>query len=119
MAKELKGYLNLYLGCEALIEGYTNRKDPFNYKGIINYQLLLESGQHYSSVKKITPILRPLSDMTEEEVQEWEKINNVTQSPDVKQMAKEFHWMLSKHFDIFGLIEAGLALNAATLETVK
>lgn len=122
MKKELKDYLHLYLGCEALVEGYTNSKSPFNYRGIINYQLLLESGQHYSSVKEIRPILRPLSDMTEKEIMEKERLKDCEYesawSP-LMARAESFKYLLSKHFDLFGLIESGLAINAADLQTVK
>ena len=128
--KELKGYLHLYLGCEALIEGYTNREHPFNYRGIINYQLLLESGQHYSSVKAIKPILRPLSDMTEEEARECGNLVYDFSGEPVfdkwgwKDFAcllasEQFLFLISKHFDLFGLIESGLAVNAAKLQTVN
>ena len=121
--KKLKDHLHLYLGCEALVEGYTNRKYPFNYRGIINYQLLLESGQHYSSVKAIKPILRPLSDMTEEEAREgeiwgvWHDVNLMGEDWDTFGFSPHnFKHLLSKGFDLFGLIEAGLAIDKTTLK---
>lgn len=81
--------------------------------------------QSHYTCEKFKPILRPLSDMTEGELQEcgnlvydfsddtsglglnehkWEDFTLLL-------CVEQFHWLLSKHFDLFGLIEAGLAID--------
>lgn len=63
------------------------------------------------------PLLRPLSDMTREEDIEFEKTQRVLCVSTIvyssKQLTPEsFLWLLSKNFDLFGLIESGEALDA-------
>ncbi len=58
------------------------------------------------------PILRPLSDMSKEEYGELMKQG--VDNPDLGMAmlllhAVQIKWLLSKHFDLFGLIKAGLA----------
>jgi hypothetical protein len=64
------------------------------------------------------PILRPLSDLTLEELQEFDdELYDFPVEIFLDQIAKlrityEFaQWLLKKHFDIFGLIDAGDAID--------
>jgi len=78
------------------------------------------------------PILRPLSDMTEEEINECWKLlewSEMIKNNRRYKLNEEFHdsdegrecgwfsflkilpYLLSKHFDLFGLIESGLAID--------
>jgi hypothetical protein len=67
-------------------------------------------------------VLRPLSDMTDDEESELRNIwsdeyetgNNYTS---IIADAAQIKWLLSKHFDLFGLIEAGLAIDATKQNT--
>ena len=66
------------------------------------------------------PILRPLSDLTKEELIEqgfWHHIDFLTHEKQNPIEAPYFmvEYLLSKHFDVFGLIEAGLAIDINTL----
>lgn len=79
------------------------------------------------------PILRPLSDMTEEEFKERfydsmrEDLFDDTlqmQHEEAKRWAhdachypEDLRWLLSKGFDLFGLIDAGLALDKTTYQS--
>ena len=57
------------------------------------------------------PILRPLSDLTK-----W-GIDDLFKIKDYKEMTYEdVRWMFELHFDVFGLIEKGLAIDINTLE---
>lgn len=58
----------------------------------------------------IKPYLRPMSSMTEEEKEEL--VKEFWGSHTIKDRFEEVCWYLSKHFDINGLIEKGLALEA-------
>lgn len=83
---DLKDYLHLYFGCPAIV----------NYDGE-DFRSKIESVDlmYPRLVKKL--ILRPLSDITE-----------------IKE--QDFRWLLSKGFDLFGLIHAGLAIDAKEVE---
>ena len=129
MKKELKDYLHLYLGCRIKSKGgkcgdlvsvsnygmsiVVYDKDKINDpRGLCIYSdwLLL--------------VLRPLSDMTKEEkdwLDEHENfVNNYKQNAEseliIEWDAEKTSYLLSKHFDLFGLIEAGLAIDKTTLK---
>lgn len=64
------------------------------------------------------PILRPLSDMTEEEEMEVQYLVDIQGfGYDALIGAKITQYLLSRHFDLFGWIEAGLAIDKTKLET--
>lgn len=58
----------------------------------------------YSSIDDVKPYLRPMSSMTEEEKEEY--INTFLTMWDA------VDWLNARHFDYWGLIEKGLALEA-------
>lgn len=66
----------------------------------------------------IKPLLRPLSSMTEMEIVEMMGLYGGTASfrkdnPFTHRFSPEqFRYLLSKHFDLFGLIEANLAIDS-------
>lgn len=104
MEKNTKDYLHLYLGCEAYWqeEGYKS-----TYSRPIDFDMLRDADW-------IKPILRPLSSMTEEEGNELEMMghNAVVNKFEINQFhAARTRYLLSKGFDLFGLIEAGLAIE--------
>lgn len=176
MSKELKDYLHLYLGCEC---NHPSDLAPFLFVGINSDGKPLLKGDWSGGTHNITQIgwvewgdfkltLRPLSDMTDEEVMEICRVA----SPEVwgdyrfnkwevkKSPHKElFHWdvtnkgttdvfcvssidgdvdvycdggidptcidsnyrfwYLRKGFDIFDLIEEGLAIDKTKNNTLK
>lgn len=72
---------------------------------------------HSTSIK---PILRHLSDMTDEECDEYNKIAETMFSinkvvDQMRTQAAIIVYLLSKRLDPFGLIEVGLAIDAKTL----
>ena len=126
--KELKDYLNLYLPFEYLLHGYNYNIIGFKDCGHY-FQMWHRSGFFDILKSEFKLPLRPLSDMTEEEAIEvllydksfhrdycgwladfvkWEK--QKVYNPN------EFAKLLSKHFDLFGLIEDGLAIDKTTLK---
>lgn len=171
--KNIKDYLHLYLGCEIYAEGFQIRK--------LTPLVLMEWDDHYYPFK---PILRSLSDMTEEEAIElqcittpyrcidWDKdpskydvtfhtdhklgkdhpnykqVFSITvvdlrrdfdymninlngdiirynheadKDPVINERVHNHHettrYLLSKHFDLFGLIESGLAIDKTKLNS--
>lgn len=179
MGKEIKDYLHLYLGCECVVEqdlemeGFETRTlTTASILGKKNQFLTLIGGssvQKPFAAEEIKPILRPLSDMTEEEMigllqsmvpqdmetkptdedYDLEMFRNdeglmvdgdvavganitcicyvgqiaIRESGDIDMFDEDgkpervinqpagFHYLLSKHFDLFGLIESGLAID--------
>jgi len=59
-------------------------------------------------VEEVRPYLRPMSSMTEEEKEEYDK----TFDWDYSIQGTPFDWLNEHHFDYRGLIEKGLALEA-------
>jgi len=132
--KELKDYLPLYIG-----QKVWTRHDALNngdFQALtVSINNLFEMLYKYKDSKLI---LRELSDMTEEEQRELgrialpeceDAITNIlhTQAVESKGRSKDGRiimdnytpemvaWLLSKGFDLFGLIPAGLAVDNKTL----
>lgn len=66
-------------------------------------------------VSNILPYLRPMSSMTEEEVNEYNELCGCNAPyPGIieNEVAKFMDWLNEHHFDYHGLIEKGLALEA-------
>lgn len=114
MAKQLlRDYLPLYLGCEILWNGY------YKERLTIDLLKLIFSNPELS---KPQLILRPLSSMTEEE--QFESTEALYESlkwtrDTVLVYASKIKYLLALHFDLFGLIEAGLAIDATTLNQTE
>jgi hypothetical protein len=114
--KDIKDYLHLYLGCEAYwqIEGRES-----TYHRPIDYDMLKDSDW-------IKPILRPLSDMSEEEMdlmyngmEGFVNIRKEFKQGRILQFdstPEQVRYMLSRSFDLFDLIQSGLAIDKTTLK---
>lgn len=122
----IKDYIHLYLGCEVM------RPDGRTILTLYGIQRTLavhvENGElTYSSLNACKPILRPLDSITEEEAKEaWTKTIGVEYTRGNKdrilhnmatmsQFSPLIVHLLAKHFDLFNLIEAGLAIDKTTL----
>lgn len=90
-------YVNITLGDTKLrdMEGNSDNWNVYND----NY-----------SLDRIKPILRPLSDMKTKESQRWNMMAKSYQS-----YSATVKYFLDNHFDLFGLIEAGIAIDKTTL----
>lgn len=134
MERKIEDYLHLYLGCK--VEwGFENRKKI----GTLIGKTIPFGWQIFDSINPIVPyhnvkpeliklILRPLSHMTEEEEIEVSNITNlhmvtylkqawVNKTPfkiDLHEMPSLFVYLCRQGFDLFGLIESGLAINKTT-----
>lgn len=138
MEKKIENYLHLYLGCECEIKGQPNA--ILGAVGIKSGEQVIvrwpkDDEWSYADVTEVKPILRPLSSMTEEEMKEFASIQRegITKIKFEKgkiwsfvdhegfykwhphsldtPTPEQFCYLLSKHFDLFGLIDAGLALS--------
>lgn len=124
--KSINDYLHLYIGCELFGIYYCDESERRGIlTGVTNggteceIQFYLEDGINVSEEpdwqesNKVKLILRPLNSMTEEEDTEVLELNNWVQFDyDRKFNTPEcFKYLLSKGFDLFGLIESGLAIE--------
>jgi len=120
MTKDIKDYLHLYLGCEVMLDSIIESSEP-NIKtltaiqSIAPFVVLRDKGDsrqgEWVDMNNCKPILRPLSDMTEEEKKLFGIIKIEERSFSIETHFESFRLLLSKHFDLFGLIEAGLAID--------
>src|SRR5688572_10316751 len=121
--KKLKDYLPFYLGCACICNDGTSGKlvcveTLFEYPVRILNDGMIEC----KSIEDTQLVLRPfsgVSDLTEEEAREINSILNefpliLIGAPidkEIKIWARTTRYLLSRHFDLFGLIEAGLAVD--------
>lgn len=119
--KQLKEYLHLYLGCE-IMNGIDDKIRVLKSSNLDTYI--------YTKVGNPKILLRPLSDMTEEEKEQIgfsafeilrknEFGDKVLPARNISAMwaAKQTAYLLSRHFDLFGLIESGLAIDKTLTPT--
>ena len=82
--------------------------DIYNDISTIKEKLLFGGVAHFADdTICVRPYLRPMSSMTEEELKEFQKFRDI--SP-LDWLTVAHDWLLSKHFDIRGLIPKGLAI---------
>lgn len=110
---ELKDYLHYYLGCQMI---YSSHHQPQNEPYILTFENIREAVEFDDR-----PLLRRLEDMTEEEKREhhslmFEGTDGVHQVVVMMETPDSFHYLLRQHFDLFGLIDAGLAIDAKNIE---
>ena len=81
------------------------------------------SDWHYKTNTAYKPILRPLSDLTDDQILELDNYHNfsIIHYSDIKTDPTRYPYtivqkLLEWHFDVFGLIDAGLAIDINTLE---
>jgi hypothetical protein len=127
--KQIKNYLHLYLGCEAIIH-FMNEDIVCEIITVSNGGAFLsgkskdgKAVNRHGAVDGVKPILRPLSDMAKDEMDRCMEIKSVStggivirdviisvSDPEITR------YLLSKGFDLFNLIPEGLALDKNTLD---
>ena len=136
MDKRIEDYLHLYLGCEVMYKGEihflcgvskpykTNDKTIATFSVRPNNKGFRSTIYSLSNFNDIKIILRPLSDMTEDEAIEcidydpkiFIPFNEISKDWRTKVLdADRWRKLISKGFDLFGLIDAGLAIDKTKL----
>lgn len=134
MKKEIKDYLFLYLGCDVQVKRKNDKQyhigrmcevtlksnhgdwikvwfdDVITVTGSTWEQSSANQHWFFFGEDHIKPIVRKLSDMTEEEKLYALRLGNSYTDTWIGGANRTAH-LLSKHFDLFGLIEAGLAID--------
>lgn len=111
LLKDLCARLPYGVICKASIQDLKTDTPPEEVtleltSGMLNYLWI--------DYRKLKPYLRPMSSMSEEELNELEDISCLTLYPNGTQIpnGKDYDWLNAHHFDYRGLIEKGLALEA-------
>lgn len=116
--KDNKNYLHLYMKCRGT---FTRKSYKYVYTHYCSGEWAL-SGSLYHEIMvmghEFKPHLSRLSDMSEEEAIELDWTFPFQTSPAIlinNLVPKEFVYLLSKGFDLFNLIESGLAIDKKTV----
>lgn len=123
--KDIKDYLPLYIGVQCEMGSEDDKRIKtltgvdyglYVYEGIFGFQKC--------AIELIKPILRKLSDMTDEEIKELASMPSglpITISAEPTQSilnwADRTRYLLSRGFDLFNLIPEGLAIDKTTLKS--
>lgn len=117
MEKKITDYLHFYLGQECKWRVLSDSDEEWT-KSNVDLKMLdvLYDRQPF----EIKPILRPLSNMTQEEFRDTElsshpKFWTALPTDEYHMKLSSVVYMLKKGFDLFGLIESGLAIDKTTL----
>ena len=80
--------------------------------GIDGYEVYLDVDSDSFRIESIKPYLRPMSSMTEEEVDEFTQFDVYANGEYIMSNYEMIDWLNAHHFDYRGLIEKGLAIEA-------
>jgi len=139
--KKLKDYIGYYIGCRCLNTWFPEGHEEYDKQWILTgYNrssvkcFHLDNEEEFTRTDSIKLILRLLGGISESECWELHKIDPIfvpgTSSEYIKDrlyLYREkcitfrhispllFHFLIQKGFDLFGLIESGLAIDTSTL----
>jgi hypothetical protein len=117
---------HLYVGCEAMYEIYDSKIlgkiTQHNTESGLS-TLNWEGGSISKYAHEFKLVLRRIKSMTIEEQREEYLLTRFcesdTDSSGRQGMARGFQYLLSKGFDLFGLVDSGQAIDKATLDARK
>lgn len=111
--KDLSARLPYHVRCKIWLKDGTTEEGLLDLEH--NYGNVLQDAFYYNKIKDIKPYLRPISSMTEEEVEEYFSICTGSIRGD---MIAKIDFYIKHHFDFrlmsegLSMIETGLALEA-------
>lgn len=126
MKKELKDYAHLYIGCQIELNEsrFSEEQDDrvFTLDGVWGNSFCVKElggywygfGSYHNGESHDKLLLRPLSSITNEE--RFERGKAIIKFGKTEIEAEYHRWMLSKGFDMFELIEAGIALDKTKID---
>lgn len=113
MEKKINNYLHLYIGKKCIKKNSTvTNKIPVT----ITFRLIEWS--RMSKCRTLVPILKDLKEMTKEEISEASKLCSLTRMMSgesfnfIQTDSEHILYLINKGYDVFGLIDSGLALKA-------
>lgn len=107
--------LALYLGCEAHV---------WRSKGAPHEEIIINGGwidwyESDDSAFLCKPILRPISDLTDSEWQDYANMPYVMEKTGIAERAQQTMFFIGKRIDLFNWIEKGLAIDATLVKDIK
>ena len=107
-------------GVKASYYGAEEERETWDEIGCITFDGYVEIGQYSLSIESIKPYLFPMSSMTDEEWEDYQKIRMIDWvHGDINgtfiNAGLIVDWLNAHHFDYRGLIEKGLAIDATNL----
>lgn len=117
MKTELKDVAHLYKGFRFLFENEEHESTHMVDESVVTTEAD-ESGEGVFGLSDCKPILRPLSDAKKEEADYCKTLYRLDRwgVQTLESQASVTAYLLSKHFDLFGLIESGQAIDMTKLE---
>ena|SRR6185503_1709549 len=129
--KEIKDYLPFYIGSDCMIGDLGWKKQKIHPNDLAPYTNLdygrpIKSKVDLHTIQafgnQITLILRPLNSLSKQEMEECGNLDyDFSGEPELNKWTwkdfnclltpNQFTFLLSKHFDLFELIESGLAID--------
>lgn len=112
--------LGLYIGQWVKHDaGKTGTIASIGTDGQMHLEIDADADLFLTTTESVRPILRPLSSMTEEEQEHLDSLNNIDRGTIkhyknvgiLEVRPNEFLYLLSRGFDLFGLIDSGLAIE--------
>jgi hypothetical protein len=112
---------HLYIGCRVRV----NRNGETRIlTGTLKHQLYCKRDNarfiDKFDIDQVTPLLRPLSDITLHEVEQYRTLQNMPEIPtEIRTQGltpSAFHYLLSRGFDLFELVDNGQAMDATKLD---
>ena len=113
--KHLAPYLPYSLKClnqhlpdtELVVEELIGVSNHITWSGIFNAR----HGSNHTPICGVKPILRPLSDLNYKPFRNYDYLVNQK-----LYSMQEYEFIFSNHFDVFGLIDKGLAIDINTIK---
>lgn len=123
---ELKDVIHYYIGCRCFNTWFPEGHEEYDrnwklegYRADSIKPYCLGTFSHDTWTDSIKPILRRVNDITEEENDELQPLVGVSEVNGCiikHDTAATFNWGIKKGFDLFGLIDAGLAVDAKLIK---
>lgn len=118
MEKNIKDFIHFYLGCEC-VHAFVPEDHPQYDNGwkLVSIQSQsekpyeLDNDTDYTWTDSVKPKLRKLESINREESEMMERFRSELKRNDLTASFRLTHYLLSKGFDLFGLIESRLAIE--------
>ena len=132
MGKELKDYVKYYLGCQVVYHGVQKgwtaeickvlNGGAFVAINIYDDNAHMREDGLIARTENLKLLLRPLSYLREDELRNAVDpmaygLSSLRGDNALLQAAEMTHYLVSKYYDVFGLIAAGLALDITKINT--
>lgn len=108
-----------YTGCLLMVNGEIYKWHSYNVQtgDVFCTNIYPKRNVYAANIDQAKPILRHITSLTHYEDQELFYKANGNHFIDEFITAAGYIWLLSNHFDIFGLIDTGQAIDLSTLPT--